>query len=169
MSVTTDVQSRIESLNAEFTNTVRHYQRLARLNYRFALVLMICTLGASGVAGIGGIFFGLKAEATGGIALLPGILALVATVLKPQGRANWHYRKKDALNALRRSLLYELPESPTAADVAKIASAWAALDTKMNDEWEKNFALNWSQFAAPPDQQHTEVAPTTPARARRPT
>jgi hypothetical protein len=142
-----DIGSRIESLRSELETEIELCRRLARRNYRFALLLMAITLASSGIAGIGGIFFGLSAQTTGGIALLPGITALVATMLKPQGRANWHYRKESALNALRRRLLYQLPESPSPDNVAAIANAWSALDLKMNEDWEKDFALNWSPFA----------------------
>lgn len=142
-----DIGSRIESLRGELETEIKLCRRLARRNYRFALLLMTITLASSGIAGIGGIFFGLSAKTTGGIALLPGITALVATMLKPQGRANWHYRKESALNALRRRLLYQLPESPSPDNVAAIANEWSALDLKMNEDWEKDFALNWSSFA----------------------
>ena len=43
--------------------------------------------------------------------------------MKFQSKSNWRYRKVDALNALRRQLVYELPESPTADHVAAISNA----------------------------------------------
>jgi hypothetical protein len=147
MPESSEIKDRIKSLQDELKQAIEHYRRLARRNYGFALLLMTLTLAASAVAGVGGLFFGLSGQITGGLALLPGILALVATVLKPQDRANWHYRKKDDLNALRRRLTYELPESPSPDNVAAISSAWSDLDKGFNEEWEKNFALNWSPFS----------------------
>jgi hypothetical protein len=142
-----EIKNRITLLQGELMKAIDHYRWLAQSNYRFALLLMTITIAASAAAGLGGIFFGLNGQITGGIALLPGILALVATVLKPQDRANWHYRKKDSLNALRRRLIYELPDSPSSDNVAAISNDWATLDKQFNEEWEKNFALTWSPFS----------------------
>ncbi len=147
MAPTPEMAAKINSLQQELNSAIEHYRRLAVSNYRFALALMIVTLIASALAGLGGIFFGFGAKLTGGIALLPGITALIGSVLKPQGRANWHYKKKDALNALRRRLLYELPESPSPDNVAAISNDWASLDKQMNEEWERNYILDWSSFA----------------------
>jgi hypothetical protein len=146
------IEDRINSLNGELTNAIEHYRRLAQWNYRLALMLMTVTLCASAIAGIGGIFFGLTGQVAGGIALLPGILALGTTVLKPQGRANWHYRKKDSLNALRRRLAYEMPEPPSPDDISAISSSWTELNAKMNEEWERNFTLSWTLFMKHGDQ-----------------
>jgi hypothetical protein len=107
---------------------------------------MMITLLSSGIAGIGGLFFGLNPQFIGGLALFPGVIAVVATTLNPQGRANWHYRKTDGLAALRRKLLFELPESPTAENVASVSQDWTKLTDHMNVDWERNFALNWSRF-----------------------
>jgi hypothetical protein len=146
MVPTPEIKIRIETLRTELDDSIAHYQRLAKRNYRFALLLMMITLLSSAAAGVGGLFLGLDGKITGGLALLPGIIALMATTLNPQGRANWHYRKKDALNALRRRLLFELPEAPSADNVASIARDWTEIADSMNGEWEKHFGLNWSTF-----------------------
>jgi hypothetical protein len=36
---------------------------------------------------------------------------------------------------------------PSPDHVAAISSAWSSLDTQMNEEWEKNYILDWSPFA----------------------
>jgi hypothetical protein len=93
MSTASTLQSRIDNLRSDLEADRKRYTRLARLNYRFAYVLMIGTLLASGVAGIGGLVSDdiVVSKWMGAIALLPALFALVASVLKLQGRANWHY------------------------------------------------------------------------------
>ena len=145
-----DTKAKADSLHSELVKEIEHYHRLARWAYRFAVLLMILTLSASAAAGLGGIFFEWKSPTVGAVALLPGVLSLVATVLKPQGRANWHYRKKASLESLRRKLMYELAEPPLEEDIRMLSEAWSNLDLKMDQDWEKNFALNWSPFAKHP-------------------
>jgi len=153
-----DIPNRVESLNQELEKNIKHYLSLARLNYRFAMFLMATTLIASAVASLGGFFFNWSGKTTGGVAAVPGIVALIAAVLKPQGRANWHYRKTDGLKGLRRRLRFQLPDPPLADNVAAIAGDLTKLDTAMSIEWEKNFSLNWSLFA-----NHNETVAKDPS------
>ena len=146
MARSEDVQSRLELLRSDLKGQAAKYLTLARINYHFAYALMILTLLFSVAAGIGGIFLPISKEVVGGLALVPGVFALVANMLKPQGRANWHYRKHDELNELLRRASFDLPASPSASDVAKIARAWSKVDKDMSLEWENKFSLDWSQF-----------------------
>lgn len=86
-------------------------------------------------------------QVAGSIALLPAAVALIATSMKFQGKANWHYRKKEALEGLRCRLQFELPESPSADDVASISESFRGITEKMTKEWEKELALDFSYFA----------------------
>jgi hypothetical protein len=72
MAPTPEIQARIDAMKGEFEGAIAHYQRLARANYKFALFLMGLTLLSSAGAAVGGIFLGLSAGITGGLALLPG-------------------------------------------------------------------------------------------------
>ena len=147
MSNLDDVTVRRDQLLRELVAGINKYQGLALANYFFAYALMIATIGASAAAGVGGLFLrGVEKDTVSAIALLPAVFALVATLLKPQARANWHYRKLDRLRALRRRLVYELPAPPSAADIAAVAKTMTELDLSMSKEWEEQLSLNLSAF-----------------------
>jgi hypothetical protein len=146
---TPEMEARTCGLCTELDQAIRHYNSRARAAYWFAHILMILTVGTSIAATLCGVFLDVNGKVTGGIASLPAIMALVAVTFKPAGRANWHYRKKDRLYELRRRLRYELPESPSADNVAAISKAWTQLTDKMNEEWEREFTLSWAGFAKP--------------------
>lgn len=107
---------------------------------------MIAALACSAAAGLGGLFLSLNSKWIGGLALVPGVFAIVESTLNLQGKANWHYRKKYGLEKLRRRLLFEIPESPSADDVAAISISWAKLRDSMQSEWEKGFRLSWGNI-----------------------
>ena len=146
MTQQSEIPSRLNELRLALKDEISRILKLARRNYHFAYILMTLTIVCSLVAGVGGLFLPMSKEAVGGLALLPGAFALVATVLKPQARANWHYRKYDELNGLFRRALFDLPESPSASDVADISRAWTKLDKDMRAEFENELALDWSPF-----------------------
>jgi hypothetical protein len=145
-----NLTERIEFLNTELERTTTHYRNLGRRNYGFALLLAVSALIASAAIAIGGILFDASGKVLGVIALVPAIATLIGTVLQPQGRSSWHYKKKDKLNALRRRLLYQLPESPSADNVAAIAKEWDGIDDEMNEAWEKNLSIDLSPITRIP-------------------
>jgi hypothetical protein len=142
-----DLAGRADSLQVELEKAIQHYRRRARTSYQTAVLLMVFTVGASAAAGLGGLLFGWPPKIVGGVALLPGILSLAATALKPQERANWYYQKKAALNTLRRRLEYGIGEAPSYEDIKTVSEDWSNLDRTMENDWEHNLALNWSPFA----------------------
>jgi hypothetical protein len=146
MAPAPEILSRIDALKSDLEKAINHYNVRARANYWMAFLLMSITLGSSAIATLCG-FLGANGKITGIFAALPGITALFAVTLKPAGRANWHYRKKDGLNALRRRLLFELPAEPTADNVAAISKSWTDLTKKMNETWEREFTLSWANFS----------------------
>lgn len=141
-----EISGRIESLRGELEKDRGREHCLTQLNYYFALLLMGVTLVESFVAGLRGIFFGLSGQITGGIAVLPSITGLAVSAIDWPGRANWHYRKKDELDALRRRLQFELPVAPSADNIAAISADRSKLDREMTVLWEKQLGLNWSVF-----------------------
>lgn len=136
-----EIDRRIAELNGDLDTMIGHYQRLARLNYLTALALRFAIVISSIVAGIGGLALD-QPKLFAIVAFLPAALATFTTSLKFQDRANWHYRKKDALNGLRNSLKFELPNPPTQESVAAIARALTRLNKTMSDEWESLFGLD---------------------------
>jgi hypothetical protein len=128
----------MESLEDQLGEAIRRYVRLARRNYVFAYALVVGTILSSALAGIGGMTAQLTPLQAGALALVPALTSLVASFLKPQGRANWHYRKAAKLIALRRQLTNEH------ADPSNISKEWRSVDEAMDGEWEKNFGLDAS-------------------------
>lgn len=137
-----DLKNRIEGLTRDLQSAITHSGNRAKLNHWTTIILMLVALLSSAAAGLGGIFFHFDPKLTGGLALIPGILALLATTMKFQGKANWHYRRQYALLALKQKLLYELPETPTSDDIAAISRSWSELGQKMQEEWERAFSLS---------------------------
>src|ERR1700719_544593 len=111
MTMTPEIQKRAERLERELSSAISHANLRARVNHWIALVLIAGALLSSAAASLGA-FTGWNNNLIGALALVPGIAALIETTLKFQSKSNWRYRKVDALNALRRRLLYELPEVP---------------------------------------------------------
>ena len=142
------IQKRVASLSSELENTINHYRRLAKETYRLKAALMVLTVGFSLVGGIAGLSEVIGAKLAGMLALLPGLLAVFSTTMRFQAKANQHYRRKDALEILRHRLLYELPLSPTEADIAAVSQEWGELTNQMNDEWERSLQFDWAHFAA---------------------
>jgi hypothetical protein len=144
----TNLIERAQSLNDELDKAIRHYRRLARLNYHFMLFLVWVAILASAAIAIGGILFDASAKLLGVIALVPTIATLINSVYQPQARSNWHYKKRDRLNALRRRLQFELPMEPSADNIAAISNEWTKLDSEMDQLWEKNVTIDWSAITS---------------------
>lgn len=142
-------EEQIERLYSELSNAVYHYRRLARRSYYFAVFLALLALVASGAAAVTGIVLKTPSEIVGLMALVPGAVAAFAAIMQPQGRANWHYRKKDRLNALRRRLIYGSPSAASSSTIAQVALAWEQINMDMNEEWEKKYTIDLSSFRGP--------------------
>ena len=142
------IDERIEHLRAALKTADNRENMHAHRDHWLAVLLMMLMLGASAIAGAGGLFFGLDSRYTGGIALIPGIVSVIAAGFKFDARANFHRRKRHALNALMRRLMYELPEQPTAKDVGEVSSEWSTIDAVFQQEYEK-LSLDWKIFRGP--------------------
>jgi hypothetical protein len=143
----TNLAERAQSLHDELDRAARHYRRVARLNYHFSLLLVWASIVASAAIAIGGILFDASGKVLGVIALVPAIATLINSVYQPQARANWHYKKRDRLNALSRRLRYKLPVDPTADNIAAVSNDWQKLDQEMDELWQKNIAIDWSAIS----------------------
>jgi hypothetical protein len=146
MSELSEIQKRINSLRSELERLSSNHNRLGLSDHWISVGLMVITLTASIGAGIGGIFLNFSSQATGGLALLPGLMAIVASNLKFQAKSNWHFRKTEAIDGLLHKLMYELPIDPTAQDVATVSSALTKTKQDFLKEWEKAFQHNWDNF-----------------------
>lgn len=102
------IQNRIDRLVQELDERIKVSDSLAMQTHWLAIGLMAAAIGCSVLAGIAGIAGFLPKPAIGVIAFVPSAVAVAALNFKPQGRSSWHYRKSDALYALRSRLLYQL-------------------------------------------------------------
>jgi hypothetical protein len=120
------------------------YLRLGRRDYYFAYALVAVTIVSSAVAGVAAIISKLPRLAVGILALVPSVSYTAGTVLKPQGRANWHYRKAQRIEALCYKLVYEN------VDPGKISEEKRAIEVEMNKQWEGSFGLEPSFLPGAP-------------------
>jgi hypothetical protein len=108
-----------------------------------SLGLMYIAIGASAAAAICGFIESVDRRLIGAIALIPGFIGLVATTVKFDERSQWHYEKRDALDALARRFEFEMPQPPTADQVALISNELTKLNKDFNKVWYSNISLNW--------------------------
>lgn len=144
MAPSPEVSTQIGKLESELVRHSRGTQAKARLNHRVALGLMLLALACSVAAGVLGVFFEKSSKLVGGLAILPPLIAFVGTNMKFEGKSSWHYRKTNALEALRLRLLYQLPDPPKSADVGSIAKEYSELNERMQREWDDTLNFNWS-------------------------
>ncbi len=109
------------------------------------VVSVLCSVIAAGL----GFFTSQSSRLVGGIAILTPLIAYVAVNLKLEGKASWHHRKSNALLALVSKLRYELPEEPTAEQIAAVSKAYDALNLVMQREWDATLSFNWSGLTRP--------------------
>jgi len=146
MPVSEQIAYRINLLDSELVKERDKAYGLAKSAYLWSQFLFTAAILCSVAAAICGLFFNLSGKAVGGIAALPAILAFIAVNLKLEARASWHYRRAYEMNELHSRLLYQLPETPTADNVAAIAKDRDTVINKMHDEWDKTITVNWAEM-----------------------
>jgi hypothetical protein len=149
MATDPEIRDRIQHLAQELNDGIKPSDERATQTHWIAIGLMSVALACSALAGLGGIAGFLPKALIGILAVVPGAVAIAATSFKFQARSSWHYRKSDALNALRSRLLYQLPVQPSADNVASIAKARDELIEQMQAGWDKEFVFNWTAFNPP--------------------
>jgi hypothetical protein len=142
-----EVKKRITDLTEELDSGISYDHLRDVVNHWTAFAFMLLALAASAAAAIGGISGYLTAKQAGLFAAVPGAIALIASTLKFQEKSNWHYRRKNGLKNLRHRLLYELPESPTADNVAAISQGFREFEDLMRKSWEEELAFSWATFS----------------------
>ena len=120
--------------------------RNGQMTNALSVTLMVLALGCSVGAAISGIFFNVSPKIVGGLAALPPLIAFVAVNLKLEGKEAWHYTKQSKLDAIRSRLLYQLPEFPSADNIAAMASLRDEVNGEMQDEWKNNLRMNWNSI-----------------------
>ena len=80
------VKKKADLLRSELEGLISYAKVRGIVNYWIALVLMLITVTSSFAAGIGGLFLNWGQKVLGGLAVVPGVIALVATTMKFQGK-----------------------------------------------------------------------------------
>jgi hypothetical protein len=110
-----------------------------------SIALMYLAIGASAAVAICGFIDQIDRHIIGALALVPGFAGLLATTLKFDERSQWHYEKRDALDALARRYQFEIPQPPIPDQTAVISVALTKMNEEFNEIWYKNIPpLNWS-------------------------
>lgn len=139
-----DYNSRKASLQRELNGIIDKHKRLHIGNYLFSYFIAIMALFTSASAAIGGVFLDWDGKFVGAIAVVPGALTLLANVLKPQIKANWHFKRIRQARSLRRELEISLPPQPTVKDIANIGIKLNLVDDEMAKEWEAISQIDWA-------------------------
>ena len=101
-----EVRNRIDELRRELDDAIENAKIRAKGDYWISFFLMLIALGASAVAGIGGLSEKFGSQLTGSLALIPGAIAVLASNLKFQQKSNWHYRRCRASLTLKSKLVF---------------------------------------------------------------
>ena len=133
-------RARREELLVELTKSITHHRRWQRGNFLISVFLMGAIVLASFAAPT---LAALDADKqwVAVAALTAGILVGWASMFNPGGRAEWHDRRKNALNWLRRRLVYEIRDPLTDEEIASISSEWSEFDRLHQREAAQMFIL----------------------------
>jgi hypothetical protein len=121
----------------------RRETRYAIVDQFISVILMYLAIGASAAVAICGFIDKVDRHVIGALALVPGFAALLATTLKFDERSQWHYEKRDALDALARRYEFQMPQPPTPDQTALVSEALTKLNADFNKTWYKKVSLNW--------------------------
>lgn len=130
------VRAQAASLDAALGRALTKYILYARTNYTLQQSLTWGSLLASGAAAVLGLTAAISQKQLGALAAASAALVGASHQLGFQQKANWHYRKADAITALRRRMAYEIPLPPSANDIAALSREWSTLDLNMSQQWE---------------------------------
>jgi hypothetical protein len=139
------IAGRILDLKQELDGSITRHTRAANRNQFCLQGLVVIGILSSVIAGLGGISDQLKPKPLGVLALLPGVVAFIASTMRFQEQASRHTRYKEGLRALRERLLHQLPECPTADNVSAISKDSNSLRLQMQKEKDA-LAFNFAQI-----------------------
>jgi hypothetical protein len=131
-----------KALEIDLRNLIRKSDMRAMQTHWCSIVLMTVALVCSFLAGIAGLAQMLPKQLIGAIALIPGTASVAASSFSLQARANWHYRKSDALTVLVNRLSFPAHHL-TQAEIAAISKERSELIARMQLEWQKSVEFNW--------------------------
>jgi len=105
MAPSLEVRNRIDELRRELDDAIENAKIRAKGDYWISFFLMLIALGASAVAGIGGLSEKFGSQLTGSLALIPGAIAVLASNLKFQQKSNCNRPGRQIAQATRMSAI----------------------------------------------------------------
>jgi hypothetical protein len=127
------VKESLASLQSELKESWERHRRWQRFNSMMAGGLMLTAIVSSVVVSVLAIL-NVEKVTIALAALVPGLVVAIASGFNPGGRADWHERRKNAMNELRRRLQYETSDPPTAEEMKKISEEWRLLEREYQTE-----------------------------------
>jgi hypothetical protein len=143
------MNKRKQDLRNEITHDIKNARDNARMNHLTSVFMMVIALLCSVAAAVSGLI-AKNPQAAGLLAILPPLIAFIVTNLKLDGKACWYFNKVNAFEGLRSRLLYELPEHPSADNIAAISRERAGVVDNMEKFWDQHLRLDWSVLTKPP-------------------
>jgi hypothetical protein len=140
----TEALKRKSELTDFLQNDIEKENKSALVCRWASYVLMLLTLAAVGIAGIGGTSGYLTGTQTGFFALIAAFLVLVAGRYKFQEKDAWHARKRNRFIDLKDQLLFQ-PESPSIDNIAAISKKRIGAIHTSQEECESELTLDWSK------------------------
>jgi len=140
----------MSDLRSDLEKEKSDYSRLGKQNYGFAYVLVIGIGLASAASGVTGLSAVLNPKWVGLLGIIPLIFSVLAAILKPQARANFHYYYLEGLDEFSRRLRDE------GADPAQITRELTKFRREMNERWKRELSLE------PTPPQNPGKPPATP-------
>jgi hypothetical protein len=149
MDTSVAINKRRQQLGHELTEDIRDSRKNAKVNHLTSVVLMVIALLCSVVAAVFGLIL-KEPKTSGALAILPPLIAFIVTNLKLDGKACWYFNRVNAFEALRSRLLYELPEPPSADNIAAVSHDRTIVVETLEKDWDQHLMLDWSALSKPP-------------------
>jgi hypothetical protein len=131
-----DAIERAQALTKELDRLISRHDWKAGFD-AFAYQVLVIVAATSGFASL---LIGLawkNAALAGALGLIPSVATILISQLQCVRAENWHLRMLADIKGLRYRLLFELPNPPSADQVAAISRELRSTIARLTAEWEK--------------------------------
>jgi hypothetical protein len=135
-SLKTDVGTLKQQLESELSAIVNQSQRRGRFDATLHQFLVILAAFAGFCSLAAGLIWHDKAWIAGVIGAIPSLSSVLMGKLHCLQAASWQRRRAIEVEALRRRLVYEHPETPTRDQIAALSRELGTIEAKLTDRWE---------------------------------
>ena len=151
-----DASAELGELIAQCKTEAERSHRRGRNYYRWTYGVMVVSVLASIVSGVGVLASDDYQKLFGVMALVPALCALSVAQLKLVEKTGWFYRKQRELNALARQVTVARKRSPDVDTLEKCYHAFTELERSIGEEWPRTAAF---RFGAQLKDDQAESAP----------